>query len=73
MEVGGEVAAGVPEAGERGVLQQNDAVVEGHAAAAAALLDIEPAEDVDDAHYHVVDDFFPLGPLTDSQMVTNLS
>ena len=61
VEVSGEVAAGVPEAGERGVLQQNDAVVEGHAVAAAALLDIEPAEDVDDAHYHVVDDLFPLG------------
>ena len=61
VEVSGEVAAGVPEAGEHGVLEQDDAVVEGHAAAAAALLDVEPAEDVDDAHHHVVDDFLPLG------------
>lgn len=61
VEIGGEVPARVPEAGEHCVLQQHDAIVEGHPAAAAALLDVEPAEDVDDPHHHVVDDLFPLG------------
>lgn len=60
--VGGvRATVGVPGRGQCHVLSQRHRVVDGHTEAAGALLDIEPAEDVDDAHHHVVDDFLPLG------------
>lgn len=54
-------AVGVPSSGKCHVLSQRHRIVDSHAEAAGALLHIEPAENVDDAHNHVVDDLLPLG------------
>lgn len=51
----------IPGGGECHILHKNHTVVCGQAALRWTLLDIEPAEDVDDAHNHVVDDLLPLG------------
>ena len=60
--VGGlRAAVGVPGGGQCHILSQGHGVVDGHTEAAGALLHIEPAEDVDDAYHHVVDDLLPLG------------
>lgn len=53
-------AVGVPGGCKSHILSQRHRVVERHAEPAGALLDVEPAEDVDDAHDHVVDDLLPL-------------
>lgn len=52
---------GVPSSGQSHVLCQRHRVVDGHAETTGALLHVEPAEDVDDAHHHVVDNLLPLG------------
>lgn len=49
----------VPKGAERSVLQQDDQVIDEKTTARAALLDVEPTEDVDDANNHVEDDLFP--------------
>lgn len=51
----------IPECTERCVFQQDDQVVDKEAAARAAFLYIEPAEDVDDPNNHVKDNLLPLG------------
>lgn len=51
---------GVPGSCQSHILSQRHRVVERHAETAGALLDVEPAEDVDDTHDHVVDDLLPL-------------
>lgn len=54
-------AIGVPSSSKCDILSQRDRIIDGHAEAARALLHIEPTENVDDAHHHVVDDLLPLG------------
>lgn len=55
------VTVGVPGGSQRHILSQCHRVVDSHTETAGALFDIEPAEDVNDAHHHVVDDLLPLG------------
>lgn len=57
----GRQAVQVPQRAQGRVLQQDHEVVDEETAAGATFLHVEPAEDVDDAHHHVEDDFFPLG------------
>lgn len=51
----------VPEGAQGCVLQKDYKVVDEQTAAGPSFLDVEPAEDVDDPHYHVKDNLLPLG------------
>lgn len=52
---------GVPGCSQSHILGQRHRIVDDQAEAAGPFFDIKPAEYVDDAHHHVVDDLLPLG------------
>lgn len=60
--VGGDrVSVGVPQASKHRILGKHHEVVDHHVVPGSALLHVEPAEDVDDAHHHVEEHLFPFG------------